>query len=99
MTARQPPDRGPTQQALATRLDPQQIIGLLGRLQRQARDREDRNAVAVLGAVILWLNTTSAVATAAARRLQLARCPHCHAELSQFGEASELIERVRQVQP
>ena len=82
---------------LAQRLRADDIVVLLGRLQQLAHAREDRTAVTVLGGVILWMNSTSALAAAADRQLAGRRCAHCHAYVNLPGEVPDLILRVRQV--
>jgi hypothetical protein len=93
------PRASESQQQLAQRLRPDDITKLLGGLQAAAQRREDRTAVAVLGAVILWLNATSGLALAADRRLTLARCADCYGQVNLPGEVADLIVRVRQVAP
>jgi hypothetical protein len=78
-----------TPQQLAARLTADQIVALLTRLQGNALRRQARPEATVLAAIILWLNTTGALAEAADRRLRadgLSGVP---------GEALELVARLR----
>jgi len=92
------PRQSESLQQLAARLTADDVARLVVALQRSAHRRGDATEAKVLAGVLLWLGTTSAVATAVARRLRLLRCPHCHAELT-LGEAAELVARVQQVAP
>ncbi len=60
---------------------------------RAAYARDDRDAQIRAARILLWLNSTTALARAAKHR-QLVRCPSCHEQLPEVGELHDLLHRL-----
>jgi hypothetical protein len=80
---------------VAARLRAIQVTAILTSLQRGALDRGQLKEAELLRALLVWQRETSALASAADRQLEAARCEGCGGQVQLPGELADLIARVR----